>query len=755
MPVIVISAGDSNPGGTVTVRHAAQATSTQVASVVHVARATSASTTVEVRHVALRSASVTTELRHRATANLNPAWPLAVRAGRPPRRTVLTSNGGQVISADYQHSGTRESMTLTLAGIVQPLTGQLSLGISESEGTRSLGTLSLSLDADPTQFEHKQTSTGGTTALYSYNKAAARLGSVRLPELIPWKLSPTPLPDRRVPCSARPKPQTIGVSGVVQAAFQAAGMSLTFPHGDPLAGETWKEGERDYSTKDKTPDSVFADTYGQLSYTYVVRRTIAYALPAGQGFSTASVVATDLTGDLTIRGEAANTPSKVTLAGGPLVLDKPDIIQLLSVAPDAESLSHELVRDAEWYKTETGPGSEITRGFRKSAGKITHTAELTVSDVTVQEQVNGVQVERTFSRVVTGFVETINEYDPTCTDALIRQTTTHKSWGYGLNTVVTSGSLSGPGFSSGLAQLGDPLGDETQIVTSTFSEQGWLSHRSTETTKLVTLQQANAEGQPDQRGALQAYEYVSQTLSESFQPSDGSWYRTWTQTGGQRLPVYDADSKEAARLGARGGVVTSGGGPMDSAPEQVRCPDPCTDNKIFYPQVLVSNLPDGREGQEVSRTLGMVAESSALTSYLNTILASLGATVASDATLSQVRDWRPGVELAGAVTGIVESYSLKAEKGMATASISVREQLAGIGSAPAAEESDGPYRDQVLWRLPGGVVVNHLQDIEDGSPVFKRIFVRVSGAVLPNPGDELEWMQDSKFGPTATGNYGN
>ena len=676
--------------------------------------------------------------------------PVTLRPGIQARQTILTSNAGPVISAQYSHSGTRESMNVTVPGRVTPQ-GQISLQVSDSGRS-----LSLSLDADLNQYETRSTPTGDVTTLHAFNRAASRLGSVRLPELIPWKLSPTPKPGRRVPCVSRPKPQEIAVNDVLSIAFQAAGMQLSSANQpDPFPGVMWKEGEREYLTLGKTPDQVFADTLGQLGWRYMVRGKIAYAVPTGGGFKDDSASRDDLIGELNLRAEAGSTPSLATLTGADLLVDKPSLIALLVEAPDAASLQRELLPTLDWYVDQNTSGGEVIKGFRKVLGRITGTAELTLSSVTVQETVNNALESRTFSRVVTGFTSTLSSYDPDCPDAMLRQRTVKQSYGYALNTTTHSGIFSGPGFIGGY-EAGDPLGDEEQTILQAFSPEGYLSSRTTITKKLTSVQQLNADAAPAVRGPLVAREYLTQILSEAFQPiGGGQWLRTWSLSGGQQLPLYDTASGDAVRLATRGGTLSSGQEPMDAAPTQVRCPDPCAAQKVAYPQVLRRSLPDGREGQEVSRTLNMVNSLAALGGYMDTIAASLGPSLSTDAAVSTLHDWRPGVKLAGSLNGVVESFSLDAAAGMANIKISVRELLRVISTEAGVPPGNRVYRDQALWRLPGGIVVNHLKEVKDSVPIFVRIFVRATGANLPSPGDEVEWRDDARFGPTATGNYGN
>lgn len=751
---------DSTPAGLVRGTRAAAWTSGRIVQGARPVRWTPSGQLVQgTRVVAWGAGEVVREFRvvsYAAAEDAQASWPVVVRRGRPGRAVDLSSNRGQVISADYSHTGTRETLTLTVLGEVAAGSGFVSLTAVEREGQAELGRFSVTLDADPTQYEVRLSSVGKTTLLYAYNRAASRLGSVRLGELIPWKLSPTPLPDRRVPCAARLPPQTIEVGAVLVAAFAAAGMGLAFSSGNPLAGQRWKEGIRDYSTRGKTPDQVFSETVGQVGYTYVVRGSTAYALLRGEGFPGVQPVrAEDVTGDLTVRGEAANVPSKITATGADLRVPKKDLLELIGDAPDLLNLQRELAKNAEWFETTATADGEVTKGYRKAGGVITQTAERTLSDVTVTGTVDGEQVSRTFSRVATGYTSTDFLYDPFCPDALLVQATTKRSWGYDLGTETHGVFLGGPGF-AGYYEGGNLLAEETQRIEQRWSPQGYLASRTTTTRKLVSLKQTNAEGAPAERGPLEAHEYATQILSEAWlRVQGGRWQRTWSLSGPQQLPLYDQETGEAVRLGTRGGSSQTGVEVTDAAPPQIRCPDPCAEQVTTYPQVLELTSPTGREGAEMSLNLGMVEDAAVLTTVLQIAARGAGPSVASDGTLSHVADWRPGVRLAGALTGIVEAYSLNAQGGQASCKVTARRVDPLGGPTESAVDDVGPWRDTVLYGVPGGVIVNHLRAIEDGEPKFVHVLVRVSGAILPSPGDELEWRQDSKFGPTATGNYGS
>ncbi len=749
--LVHLAMADTTPAAEGRFEHLAMATSSVKRSLAHIARATSSSTEVRLTHLATTRAYLEARLVHSVTATAGTqAMPTRLRAGQPAQQLEITSGAGNVISAQYSHTGTRESLVLTLIGDVSPQ-AQLDLTVHEPP----YPALTIRLDGDLIQFERQQTAMGKTTVLRAENKNASRLGSLRLPELIPWQLSPTPLPDRRVPCSARPKPQSIAISTVISAAFQQVNMGLAYPKGDPLSGLSWKEGEREYSTLGKTPDQVFADTYGQIGWLYVVRGQYAYLLPAGVGYRDVTVLPEHVTPDLTIRQEAANTPSLVSVAGADLLVNRPSLIALALDAPDRDSLIREVSPNIDWYITTPTSSGETIKGFRKTLGVVTYTNELTRSNVTVQETVDGQQRTRTFGSVVTGYTSTESTYDPYCLDALLRQRTIKQSFGYGLNTETHGRIFSGPGW-GGSYEAGDTLADEEQTVYQTFSPEGYLASKTTITRKLASLEQKGADGPLDDRGPLQAREYLTQTLSEAFQPvGGGKWQRIWSLSGDQQLPLYDQETGDAVRLASRGGTFGSDQQLLDQAPEQVRCPDPCAEPKIAYPLVVRQMLADGREGLEVSRSLPFVDSAQALETLAQGIAESLAPTRSTDATLAAVQDWRPGASLRGSVTGVVEGFTLDASGGFATAKVSVRELLPSGSDTAKLPEGNGPWRDMVVWRLPGGVVVNHLKEIKDGVPQFDRIFVRATGANLPSPGDEIEWRKDTRFGPTATGNYGN
>jgi hypothetical protein len=749
MPIII------NAPGPVRVTHSVQASPGVLTRLAHQVRATPNATPVRLVHVVTARPAQLARLVHAVSARSTPGPPTVIRAGRPIRQTTITSSNGQVLSAQYSHSGTRESLVLTVVGTATPAAGtMLNVTVSETEGSLSLGSLAISLDADPNQYEQRTTANGVTSTLYGYNKAASQLGSFRLSELIPWQLSPTPPADFRIPCAGRPTLQQVGVTDTLVRAFAQAGMSLAIPGGDPFVSQTWRERDRDYSTLNKTPDQVFADSLGQLGYTYVVRGTGAYALPPGQGFVADTVNALDLEGQPSIRAEAANAPSRIVMTGAPLLAAKVDILQLAANAPDPASLTREVSPTVDWYVTTPTAGGEVIKGFRKVLGVITSTVELILSDVTVTETVNGTPTSRTFSHVVTGFTSSSSMYDPNCSDAMIRQDTVKKTYSYTLNTQTTSQIFSGPGF-GGSCDTGDTLSDESQTIFQTFSAEGYLSARVTNSTKLVSLQQTAADGPAAGRGAMQGREYLKTVLSENFAPiQGGQWLRTFSLSGAQQLPLYDATSGDAVRLTTRGGTFNSASEVLDAAPAQVRCPDPCSASLVSYPQVLTAVLPAGREGQERTSSVPMVADGAVLNTLMQNFIKASGSTVSSDVSLSAAKDWRPGVNLSGQAQGVVESFSLNASGGLAHTNLQARRRIDGVGSVVPTIPANREYRDQVLWRRPGGVVVNHMKAIVNGTPTFDQIFVRAAGATQPNPGDELVWRVDTRFGPTATGNYG-
>jgi hypothetical protein len=737
----------------VSIRHDSRASTYQTRSLAHLSRVWTGPRIATIRHLAVTGLPQVQTLRHdsvvRTDGRVAPP-PLIFRKGAPQRYTGATSPKGNVISAAYTHSGTRETLTMTVEGVSAP-TPDLSLNVFDSDGN----TIAIQVDGDLFQYEIQQTPTGAVTVLYGENYSATRLGIVRCLEYVPWKLSPTPPPDRRVPCAARAPLQEVTVSTLVVEAFAAAGMSLAFINGDPLLGLTWKEQERDYSTAGKTPDQIFAESYGAAGYGYVVRGKTAVLLGPAESITTMALGSRDLVVGSVTRGAAANTPALVTVTGADLLVNRPDLITLALEAPDTSSLIREIAPDYEWYVTTPTADGETIKGFRKVAGQVTYTNELTRSDVTVKETVNGAEQTRLYAGVVTGYTSTTTRYDPYCTDAMIYQETVKTSFGYGLSTDTHLRAFSGPGW-GGSYNVGDVLADEVQTVVQTFSAEGYLQTKSTTNKKLVTLQQVGADGPLAGRGALTAREYTTQILSESYQPLQGAkWLRIWNLSGAQQLPLYDTASGDAIRLASRGAALNNGQDVLDQAPSQVTCPDQCSPNRIAYPQTARRSIADGREGAEVTRALPFVTSRTSLEGYTSVIAASLAPTTTRDLTLAGALDIRPGVKLTGVTSGTVQSLSIDASAGFATVKVSTVELKASSSSEAPAISGNGPFRDMVLWRLPGGVVVNHLTGFTtDGTPVLSRVFVRATGANLPAPTQEIEWRDDTRFGPTATGNYG-
>ncbi len=224
---------------------------------------------------------------------------------------------------------------------------------------------------------------------------------------------------------------------------------------------------------------------------------------------------------------------------------------------------------------------------------------------------------------MTGYTSTESTYDPDCPDAMIRQRTVKQSFGYSLSTETHGRIFSGPTW-GGSYQVGDPLADEEQTVYKTFSPDGSLAYKNTVTRRLASLEQQGADGPLGDRGPLQAREYLTQTLSEAFQATgSGKWLRIWSLSGDQQLPLYDQETGDAVRLASRGATLNSDQEVLDQAPEQVRCPDLCTGQKVAYPQAVHQSLPDGREGLEVSRNLPFVDSALVLQGFTRTIAASL------------------------------------------------------------------------------------------------------------------------------------
>lgn len=779
MPILILSGGDAAP---VSGRHVARAL---IGAVVveagpvtgrHAARGGYLGF-VSGRHFAFLAAQELVQARHLAYARQD--TPVEVIVGTLPVTATVTTNAGQPLSVEYTDDGTGPTMTVT--AFTRPggsaLTAQFSFSGPSGKAGREGGPLealpptslqgyevrsssrAVTLDLDD---QYQRDDGTGVYTLRGYSKAAVRLNSLKLPELVSFALAPTPRPKPTTPCNERPKPQRAFVSGVVAQALQAAGVTLSFERaGDPLAGQEWVEWEKPYSTKGKTPAQVLEDTYyavgWQGSLQLIGSNAVLYLYPPGGSLGDMSV-----NNDTTIRGGStarvsAQFPAVVDVQGVDVKDDLPDLKALVGGAPDPAAYDREVQREAQWYENTSAPdGGEIVTSYFKTLGRITATSRVTRQDVTVQEAVDGESTSRTFTGVLTGWETTDLAFSPACPDMLLRQRTVKRSWGYGVGTELTTVNVSAIAYYAALP-AGDPLDTETEVIEQTWNPEGWLQSRVTKTRKVTSVKQDNAEGAPDERGPMQAHEFVDRILSERWYPEGTGWVREWEESGGQPVPLFDAESLDAVRLAYRATTLTSGREKLDSAPPMTKCVDVCAKRKRAVPNILRLTAQEGRSGTEVQRSITFTDKRDLLRWAALNHMALLAPRDEVRRTFMGVPNIRAGTRAlnGGSNLGIAQDVNISASGGSLTTSVTFH-QRALVSAEETVKVPEAPYRDLVIYRQPGGVTVQHFTGRFDGGgkPEFRDVFVRVSGGQYPALLDELEWVDDPRYGPTATGNYG-
>lgn len=762
--------------------HHAQATSLQVTELVHYARGGWAGYD-ELVHVAQAGVAEVVELVHVAVARISPAGapapaaPVQVIYGAQPITVRADTNVGDALSVSYNDDGSGPTATVTLPGTVPPTGDRLRLRVTTLGSGGKVGVApglrayeirtvytAQTLDLDD-QYEVNDTPGAGSVTVRGYSLAATRLGSVRLPELVSFAAKPTPRPPSSAPCSSRPRPQRQRVSAVVAEAVKAAGLTLTFgQYVDPLTGEEWTEWRTPYSTRNKSPQQVLQDTYLAIGWHAIIRRvgavSLLYLLPPSGTDGQLDLSAHEVQAGGSRRRETAQLPATVTVKGADVLVDLPELGGLIQLSPDPTSFEREVSRDLQWTvqrPTDDGSGEMITR-YNKLNGRVTGTYSVTRQPVQVQEQVNGQLVNKTFDKVLTSEEFTDSTYHPTCQDMLLSQETRKYSFGYTPATRVSSRIIGKYGWFSA-ADAGDPLGEEIERVTQTWSPEGHISGKLIFSRKLISTKQTNPEGDLKQRGPLQAFEYVERLRQETYFRDGLNWIMQWWESGGQPIPVYDADSLDAIRLSVRAGSVTSGFTPMDAAPTSVTCPDPCAKRQRAVPNIVRLAVDGGREGTDVERTVTWTEDRQKLTQYGRWVAQDLARRETASRTLLTVPDLPVGTLVtpkdSSGPRGVVQASGFEVRGGGGTSSVTLR-VTEPVSTQPVPYVPDDPVRrDIVLFRQVGGVTVDAFSgEWNGGTPIFKPTFVRVAGQQDPKPLDELEWIDDPRYGPTATGNYG-
>lgn len=776
MPIILVGASAPQPSHS-TGRHDASALVGDVVTGRHFARGGWLGSATG-RHEAGVAALDTATGRHLARGISGapdnapaPAVPVDIIYGVPRPHLHVTCSLPNLLHVSLEE-GDQVSATFTVAGPPPAAGGTVSAtvrtsGLSGVTG-RVAGTLqpyeirsstkTFTLDLDD-QFEVDGPAGQEVTTLRAFSRPLQALDSVRLPEFVPFMLKPTPRPPKGTGCESRPPPQKCGVTSIVREAAQAAGVSLSFPMGDPLAGQQWTEWSAPYSTLGRSPRQVIEDTYGAAGHLIIPRGTIGPPAllifpPLGQVTTGPDLSPDQTAGNVRRRRETAQTPASVTVTGVDYAHPLPSIEDLLATAPDPASLGRELYKDNAWYvNSPTSDGSgEVITSYRKSGGQLVNTTVITAQNVTVREMVDETEQIREFGKVLTAWESTQLDYHTICKDMLLRQNTRKRSWGYSLSTQTSTVIASGPAYIGGWP-AGDPQADELELVEQTWSPEGYLSRKVITTVRISSMKQRDPEADPKERGPLQTHELVERIRSETYFPDgNGGWWMEWQESGGQPTPLYDEVTLEAIRLTVRTGTVISGRQKLDSAPPMARCPEQCGERRRKLPNVLRVRSPDGRQGNDVTRTISWTRDRASLGQYARWTLLASGRRDVTELTLLAAPHWTPGHR---SPTGLLHSLSLSVGPEGVTTRVTRHQELATRLEDAPAPEGDRTHRDLVLHRMIGGVLVDHFTGKWTGNtPEFTKQYVVVSGTESPASFDEIEWVDDPRYGPTTTGNYG-
>lgn len=646
--------------------------------------------------VALRPAPGQTVGQAPPPAALPTPAPVQIIPGAAPQRWALSCPLGRAISANYQHEGDSETATLTLRG-EHRAGGTLAVQAALGEAPA----LARELAVDTRQYEiTRSREEGTTTVLRLYNVAAERARSFALPELVGWVSAPR----LNYPDGQGPPLRELGVSDLVRRAFAAAGLAFSLIGPDPYAGETWQETRRDTSTAGRTPADVFGDVYGALGYSLLVRGSGLYGVPPGGSLSGGGEAFTRCEIEsLTERGEAGQVPSLIRLSAAERVVRGPlagrgDQGEGGTAEPDEGGEQSAEDRAASWLTiTPTDQGLAVDAGY-VFGGRLRETQQVEIGRVEVREDVEGVQEERVFERVLIADTRTRFWYHPDCPEAVVRQETVKRGYAYGLGTQPRMVGVLGQMFGASLPG-GDLVENQTDTVTQGWYEHGqdagYLNWRRTEGQRLISLEQRNPDDLPERRGPIEGREYVQEVQAEIYRRVGRLWNRYYATTGGAAVPLYDQGSEEAVRLTVRMGAQQTGSETMRNEPPRVEWPaeqaapegsdgegeaggpaDSADADPNGAPDRAELNVPqraafavEGGAGGRVEQGFPMLATPAKLPAFAALIAHAAGPRVVQEASLTAPRGLLPGSEISSPVSGVVESLSIRIEGGKGGATL--------------------------------------------------------------------------------------
>lgn len=681
--------------------------------------------------------------------------------GRPALSTSSRVNGlpGRVLTWEYSHTGQYEELTVTVDG-QHGLATPTAILEAEASVVYPDGAIT-PLDRLPRRrFEQlgqePEVNVAENTTTFRFRNAFdQRLRGVRLPELIPWKLNPTP-PAKSGDCSARVR-QRQRVSDLVGQVMRDYVDPFFGLEDDPLRnGAEWIEEEREFSTNGLTPQALWDQTYGLLGMVLHVHPNgdgvaLIGRWPQPLGSRPSPAPPQGWTLERTDRREILHTPVRLTVRGAPqvtvLTFDK--LMEWVGDDPAGEEIRRALGPNAEWFEEHRSGTGRVQRGFRKSRGQMVAELEITTGDVTAEETVDGKKVSVTFFGVLLGHTATTTTYDPECADRPLLQRTQSRTYGYTPFTRTNSVVIAGPGvFAAPLA--GELVTDEEVVTSFRYSPQGYLIGKTTVTRKLGSLEQKNAEEEPARRGALTAREYLTTVITESWLLlGSGRWRHSVTTSTQSLVPVYDQESGEAVRTATVMRALPPVIEYTDQAPPTYRCPSGCA-RRVLDETGIVLATGDAGFAEEAEISLPFL-DPRRLDQVAQPVLASQWWRVVSTYSLAYPVGTPPGSPWGGE-NGIVREVRISGGAGGVDSQVTVVRFDDGLvapgGSVTGLRADPERGRSVMLAGRPGGARVRLVTgwDLQRGAATVEDAFVAFRTGFPPTPGDEIEWERNPVTG---------
>lgn len=673
--------------------------------------------------------------------------------------STVTGLPGRVLAWEYSHTGLYEEFTVTVDGqygLARPTATLRADAIVEYAGGGRA-----TLDRLPPRTfqmmgqEPEVDVAADTTTFRFRNSFDHLLRGVRLPELIPWKLHPTP-PAKGGDCSARVR-QRQSVSALVNQVMRDYVDFFFGLDDNPLRDVAeWVEEEREFSTEGMTPQELWDQTYGLLGM-------VLHVAPFGKGFRLIGrwpqplnrPVPSASPGQMwtlarTDRRELLHTPVSLTVRGAPLATDLTfeTLMEWVGDDPARDEIIWALAPASEWFEEDRSGTGVVRRGFRKQKGQMVAEVELTTGDVTAEETVNGKKVSQPFYDVLLGHTETQTTYDPECADRPLLQRTLNRTYGYTPFTRTQTVMIAGPGVYAA-PQAGELVADEEVVTTFRYSPQGYLIGKTTSTRKLGSLEQPNAEDEPAKRGKLTAKEYLTTVVTEGWMLLGSGRWRHSTSTSAQSLvPVYDQDSGDAIRTA----TVTRTLPPVieytDQAPPSYRCPTGCERRVLDESGIVVQTGDAGfAEGAEVNLPF---YDPRKLDQVVRPLLESQWWRIVSTYSVAYPVGTPPGYPWGGG-NGIVREVRISGNGTTVDSQVTVArvDTTIGPGGRTSGVRTDPKRgRSVMLAGRPGGARVRLVKgwDPNKGEADVEDAFVAYRTGFPPTPGDEIEWEMNPVTG---------